>query len=217
MGTRTHRAPRCPTCRMHLHACVCSTIPRLDLVTHVELIMHRRERDKPTATGELAVRCLVHGRVHVHGHEDAPVDLRGLDTEGRRLLLLFPSDDARVLTPELIAEDPRPVTLVVPDGSWRQASRIARRVPGLEGATHVVLAPDAPSTYQLRRETRPGGLATFEAIARALGVLEGAEVRAELELLFDRVVGAVLASRQPPGGGGSHERSARGGRGPGGG
>lgn len=183
---------------MHVHACLCAGLPRLALRTRVELVMHRRERGKPTATGELALACLVHGAVHVQGLPEAPADLAHLDTVSRRLLVLFPSEEARPLTPELLDEDPRPVTLVVPDGSWRQASRIARRVPGLEGAERVTLPAGPPTTYRLRREPKEGGLATAEAIARALGVIEGAEVQEALEAVFDRQVTACLDARQPP-------------------
>jgi len=39
------------------------------------------------------------------------------------------------------------------------------------------------------------GLATFEAIARAIGVLESADAQARLEAAFARVVAITLASR----------------------
>jgi DTW domain-containing protein YfiP len=47
----------------------------------------------------------------------------------------------------------------------------------------------------LRRHTDPRFLATFEAIARALGVLESAAVQARLEHVFHLMVERTLASR----------------------
>jgi hypothetical protein len=41
----------------------------------------------------------------------------------------------------------------------------------------------------------PGGLATLEAIARALGVLESSAVQQQLEALFERMVAATLSTR----------------------
>lgn len=175
--------------------CLCAEIPRLDLATRVVLIMHHREVSRTTATGPLALRALANGELHVHGARDAALDLTSLHGQGRRVLLLFPSDDARPLTPELLAADRRPVTLVVPDGNWRQASRAAKRIPGLEQAERVALVEGAPSRYRLRREPREGGLATFEAIARALGILESAEVQARLEDLFSLMVERTLDTR----------------------
>ena len=59
-----------------------------------------------------------------------------------------------------------------------------------------VSLPDGPETaYHLRRETKDGGLATAEAIARAFGVLEGPEVQRELERVFRLMVERTLFSR----------------------
>jgi DTW domain-containing protein YfiP len=184
---------------VHAHLCICAHIPRFDLETHVALVIHHRERGKPTATGELALACLANHSLHERGLSDAPVDLRPLASADRRLLVLFPGPDARVLGADLVAEDPRPVTLVVPDGSWRQASKMARRVPGLDAATPVVLPPGPRTRYRLRRERRPEGLATFEAIARALGILEGEHVQRGMEALFELKVARTLWTRQPTG------------------
>ncbi|MEY4582223.1 MAG: hypothetical protein RL701_6926, partial [Pseudomonadota bacterium] len=183
---------------MHIPLCICAQIPTLDVTTQIVLVMHHREVSKTTASGPLAMRALKNSRLYVHGERDAPLDLSTLHTPERRLLLLFPSEDAQPLTRELLASDPRPVTLVVPDGNWRQASRAARRIPGLERAERVGLVAGPPSQYGLRHEPRAGGLATFEAIARALGVLESAEVQAQLEALFATMVQVTLSTRGVP-------------------
>jgi tRNA pseudouridine65 synthase len=183
---------------MQLALCLCEELPRLELATRVVLIMHQREVRRTTATGPLALRALANGQLHVHGTRGAPLDLRALHGDGRRVLLLVPGDGARPLTPELLAEDRRPVSLVVPDGSWRQATRAARRIPGLADAEPVTLVDGGPSRYRLRREPKAGGLATFEAIARALGVLESVDVQAQLEDLFSRMVERTLSTRGVP-------------------
>ena len=198
MGQRSKRAPRCGACRMHCELCLCAELPRLELLTRVVLIMHHRELSKTTATGPLALLALAGARLCVHGEQGTPLDLRAEHEPARRVMLLFPREDAKLLTPELLAQDRRPVTLLVPDGNWRQASRAARRIPGMAEAECVVLAPGPPTRYRLRHEPKPGGLATFEAIARALGVLESAAAQQQLEALFDRMVSATLSTRAQP-------------------
>lgn len=183
---------------MHLALCLCAQIPQLDLVTRVVLIMHHREVSKTTATGPLALRALKGSSLCVHGEPGNVLDLSAEHVSERRVLLLFPRDDAKLLTPALLAEDARPVTLLVPDGNWRQASRAARRIPGLAQAECVVLSGGAPTRYRLRHEPKTDGLATFEAIARALGVLESAAVQQQLEALFERMVAATLSTRAQP-------------------
>jgi DTW domain-containing protein YfiP len=180
---------------MHVAHCICAAAPRLSLATRIVLVMHRREVAKPTATGPLALMTLVNSELRVHGHQDRPVDLTDLHDGAHRLVALYPSDDARPLGPHFADGDPRPITVIVPDGSWRQASKAVRRLPGLEHAEHVTLPPGPPTRYRLRREPKEGGLATFEAIARVLGFLESPAVQLELEAFFEKMVEATLATR----------------------
>lgn len=195
MGHRSKRAIRCERCRMHEENCICAHIPHLATRTRLCLVMHCREVKKTTATGPLALVALANSEVHEHGTAQRPLDLTFLHEPGRRVLVLFPSDDARALTPELVREDPRPVTLVVPDGNWRQATRIPQRVPGLIEAERITLSGGGPTGWGIRRETRSGGLATFEAIARAFGVLESPDVQRQLESVFERMVKTTIAQR----------------------
>lgn len=175
-------------------------MPVLSLSTRVALVMHCREQKKPTATGPLALSMLSNSELHLHGVPDHPLDLNGLFASARRVLLLYPSRDASPLDAwcaqrqqDLLEggkreEAARAVTLVVPDGNWRQAGRAAKRIPGLERAERVTL-PEGPITgWGMRKETKEGGLATFEAIARALGFLEGPEVQQVLEAFFETCI-----------------------------
>lgn len=192
MGSRKKRHERCSRCRLHIELCLCASLPRISIGTRVVLVTHHREVPKSTNTGRLALLALDDCRLHIRGLLDQPADLSGISEPGRRLWLLFPREDAVVLTPELVDGDPRPVTLIVPDGTWGQTRRAVRREPDLAAATAVVLPPGRPSRYRLRREPLPGGLATAEAIARALGVIEGAEVQSQLEDLFETMVERTL-------------------------
>ncbi len=195
MGRRSKRADRCPRCRMHVGLCICDAMDPIATRTRLALIIHRREVWKSTNTGRIGLLALSNAQVFVRGDADAPADLAPLGDPSRRLLLLFPREDAVVLTPELVAADPRPVTLAVPDGSWTQARRCARREAVLAGAP-AVLPPDVgPTRYRLRHEHVEGGLGTGEAIARAFAVLEGAEVGEAIQRLFDLQVARTLATR----------------------
>ncbi len=180
---------------MLIELCVCPLIPDLDLATRVAIVTHRREWRKTTATAPLARLALRNCEVRVRGHRDHPFDARDLAVVEWQALLLFPGEDAALLTPERVAADSRPVLLVVPDGSWRQATRIARRDPVLAGLPRVRLPAGVPSRYRIRHQPRANGLCTLEAIARALRIIEGDRVGKDLELLLDAVVERTLASR----------------------
>jgi DTW domain-containing protein YfiP len=174
-------------------------MPSYALATRLVLVMHRREVEKPTATGPLALEALPNSELRIHGHEDRPLDFSDLNVGERRTLLLFPGDGVPVLSRELLARDSRPVTLVVPDGSWRQAAKMGRRLPGLAHAEMVRLPEGVQTAWGIRRESQAGGLATFEAIARALGIIESSAVQSGLETLFHLMVERTLLTRGTPG------------------
>jgi len=157
--------------------------------------MHHREWAKPTATGPLALAVLSNSELRIQGYQEQPLNLQDLNSEQRRTLLLYPGDEARILSRALLAEDPKPVNLVVPDGNWRQAARMGRRLPGLEHATLVRLPEGAKTGWGIRKECHPEGLATFEAIARALGIIDSAEVQESMEALFSLMVERTLQAR----------------------
>lgn len=192
---RAGRFPRCQDCAMHLNLCLCQGLERLPTRTRVVLICHRRELQKSTNTGRLLTLILKKAEIRVRGVKDQIVDCRDLDSSKTRLALLYPSQDATVLNAEWMALDPRPVTLIVPDGNWRQARKVARRVPGLERCEAVKLKPGPPSKYRLRHHVDPSKLATYEAVTRALAVLEQGAVKEPMDALFDRMVERTLWTR----------------------
>ena len=181
---------RCPACRLHRSMCLCALIPRVLTRTRVVLVMHQLELNKPTNTGRLALRCLPNSEVLVRGlpHPGvAPAEAPSLAAA----VVLFPHADAQPL--ERWRSSPVPVTLIVPDGTWRQAARARRRVPGLAELPCARLPVNAPaSSYRLRQATRPGRLSTLEAIARALGILEGPAVEEALSHIHRVMVDRTL-------------------------
>jgi DTW domain-containing protein len=169
--------------------CICALVPTLQTRTRLALVVHYREARKPTNTGLLAARALANSRVDVVGDRDRPLALPIIEV-GKRGALLFPADDAQPIG------DVRPDVLVVPDGNWRQAGKLRTRVPGLAELPCVRLPDDTPATrYRLRAEPRTGGLATIEAIAYALRVLEGPASCDALLAIFDAMVNATLRAR----------------------
>jgi DTW domain-containing protein YfiP len=181
---------------MHLGLCICELVPTLTSKNRLCLVVHYREERKTTNTGGLACRAMpgseriVHG---VKGNATLPPWPGQRDTEFARNLVLYPCDEAEVLSPDDAAEGP--VRLVVPDGNWRQAAKMARRVPWMAALPKVCLPPGQDTRSRLRLESKRDGLATLEAIARAFGILEGHEVQDALEEVFRIMVDRTLYSR----------------------
>lgn len=192
MTRRGNGALRCRGCRLHLSLCLCALIPRLRTRTGLVLYIHRFEERKPTNTGLLAAACLTRSEVRYRGGRDDASAPFTCDDDSEPLVL-FPYEGA---TP-LDRWKPRKasVTLVVPDGNWRQASKMYKRIPGLLGLPCVSLPEGAPSTYRLRAEAHDAGLSTLEAIARAFGILESVEVQHALEGVLLAMVERTLWAR----------------------
>lgn len=173
-GARTRRIERCPDCWLHLPSCLCAELPRLATATRLVLVMHHVELRRSSNTGRLAALALG-AEVRVRGLPGEPARILNASSAdaqpaGRRFLL-FPAENSRDLT----SDDARggPITLVVPDGSWKQASRAAKRDELAAGAEPVRLPPGPPGRYRLRHAPSDHALCTCEAIARAMAILEG--------------------------------------------
>ena len=194
MPRRILSEARCEQCFLRREYCYCAEIPRLELKTRVSLIMHWTEFKATTNTGRWVRLALPNSETRLRGEKDRLVDLNGLWDETRQPLFLFPQENSPVLG--TIQYD-RPVTLIVPDGTWRQAAKVWRREPILRAVPCVRLPEGLPSRYRLRRAPQPHCLSTLEAIARALGILEGKAIETALLRVFDDMVARTLITRSP--------------------
>lgn len=192
---RARSTPRCPRCALHQPICLCDTVTPLTTRARVVVVMHFKEAQKQSNTGRLASLCLPSAEVRLRADRERPLDLSDLSDPARRAALLYPDPDAPVLDAAWAAADPRPVTLVVPDGNWRQTVKTCKREPALAALPRVRLAPGPPSRYRLRTHPDPARISTLEAIARALGALEGPAVQASLERTLEVFVERTLWSR----------------------
>lgn len=191
----TREKPRCPKCLMTRELCICGLAPRLELETRVGLIMHVSERCRTSNTGRLVPLALSNSCICLRGDRSGPTESSGLVPPGHRGLVLYPSSDSVVLDGEFTKSLDGPAALIVLDGSWSQAARMARREPSLRALPRVKLPPGPPSSYRLRAQQDPARVCTFEAVARALGVLEGPDVQAALERFFRVMVDRMLWAR----------------------
>jgi DTW domain-containing protein YfiP len=182
---------RCTECLLKQPLCLCDDIKAFDNPTPVTIIMHRREVYRPSGTSRLARLALKNCDVYLRGHVDNPLDLEALFPDPESCLFMNLSDRAAVLDASLVER--RAFTrLVVPDGSWRQARKMGRREPVLKRMQWVRLPDGLVSNYRLRRQPVSGGVATIEAIAMALGILDGPAGEQHLNDALDLLVTRTL-------------------------
>lgn len=202
---RGRMAPRCGACGLLEPLCLCGLREPVVTSTQVIAILHPLEARKPTSTSRLLPLALGRGACRIHGERGvAPNDTRDLVTPTHQTWILFPSEDAIEIDAELLAADARPIRLVVPDGTWSQGGKLARRMREITRPSLpcVKLSGVPPSRYRLRRTERTHGLCTYEAAVEVLARVEGEAVREPLlewlEVFVDRTLwsrGALPASK----------------------
>lgn len=185
----------CPGCFLHLELCLCSLVPSLKLKTRLNLVIHHREMKRTSNTGQLAIKALVNSKLHIRGVKEQALQLDNILKDEFETLLLYPSDDAVLLTPEYVKSITKPVQIIVPDGNWRQASKVHTRHKELSEVKRVKVARVGVDPYHLRQESTDNGMATLQAIAYAFGALEGQEVQDRLLELYERKLVRTLIGR----------------------
>ncbi|MGY4534762.1 DTW domain-containing protein YfiP [Pseudomonas sp. TE3786] len=175
--------PLCSRCCRPLSHCLCALIPSLNSRTRVLILQHPSEVKHALNTARLAALGLVNAELCVGERFD---ELEGLlQRPGYRSCLLFPGEGATVLdsTPSDL-----PLQLVVPDGTWRKASKLLHVNPLLAALPRVSLPAGGRSRYRLRKAPMEGALSTIEAIVQALEIVEAPSAFGELLRPFEALI-----------------------------
>jgi DTW domain-containing protein YfiP len=190
----------CWRCRRPTRVCYCASVQAIVTRTRVVILQHPRESDVPINTARIAELSLSNSTLHVGLDFAADRGLQAaLQNSEAPPILLYPSEGALDL-----ARDPPtgPVTLVVIDGTWWQASKLFKLNPFLRDLPRYGLSPAAESRYRIRREPAAHCLSTIEALASALGVLEGKpnglpELLAPFEAMVETQLEFVVRENKP--------------------
>lgn len=186
---------RCPRCHLHLAHCFCPWLPEppwtLPGGRELVVVRHWKEARKPTSTGVLAATALQPSRVLDYGDWDRPWQPEALPLDGAALL--FPGNDDCPSEP--LSPENAPQRLIVIDGTWPQARRMARRVPGFKSLPRREIHQPARPVPRLRTPHADWARATIEAIADAVAVLGDPELGERLHRLHGLFVQATLHQR----------------------
>ena len=166
---------RCRGCGLIPRLCLCAEVRRVDNAVEVLIVRHYRERRLGSNSARLALLALSRASIQDWGLVEPPeLDLSG---------------DTWVLAPDGGSIPERmPERIVAMDGSWRQARKMLRRVPGIAGLPRISLA--AVPRARMRAQHLDNGMATAEAIAaalEALGDVGGPELAAAYALQVERM------------------------------
>ncbi len=192
---RDTRIKRCPSCMVHQDNCYCEQITPIELKTKLSLLLFKKEIFLPSNTALVTEKSLTNFEKHLRGFQDKQLSENFIDEKKYQPLYLFPTEDANELTPELLCSFSKPINLIVPDGTWRQAKKVHRREPLLSHIPRVKITPNQKSIYPLRRQKYEYGLCTHEAISYALGIIESPSIQNSLMNNLKVFINAHLKNR----------------------
>ncbi len=162
----------CLSCLRPKRVCWCDSITRVQSQTRVVFLQHPREARVPISTCRMAHHSLPNSEMHI-----------GLGVTGNPQLericampdtaVLFPSDNAV----DVSCIDVPPQHLVVVDGTWSNAKKIVEKCPVLSKLPRLTFRPERPGAYRIRKEPAEHCLATIEAVAYVLELIERAPGR----------------------------------------
>ncbi len=185
----------CLKCHLHKSRCLCDLIQPVELETRLTLVIHRLELKRSSNTGRLALLALKNSEMRVRGVTGEVLEFSDLQNNNYHNLILYPSEKAMELSSEYLSHIKKPVNLIVPDGNWRQASKVCTRYEELKAIPKVKMSLKNKSTHFLRKETTPYGMATLQAIAQAFGVIEGEVVKEQLLMIYQEKLERTLEGR----------------------
>jgi DTW domain-containing protein YfiP len=168
---------------------VCAALATVANRVFVLILRHPRERHAPLATAEIAGAQLQNSRVVTGLSWSGLKRILGREVDVRRWGVLYLGAVHRLPRPSacLLAVDKAGAPLpdqaaalagiegiVALDGNWSHAKALWWRNPWLLKLRRLVVDPPAPGAFgKARREPRRLAVSTLEAVAYALGDLEG--------------------------------------------
>lgn len=178
---------RCSRCQLPPRWCVCPAHRDVTTPLQIDVLMHHRERYRPSSTGNLIKRIVPRSRQHDYRRERRMTagDVR---VAGRELWVLHPHG---LPAPTDVA--PERIQVLLLDGSWREASAMAQEVSGWGRLVSLPMAGE--SRYWLRSQADERRFSTVEALLFLLDRLGLTKAYETLRLQFELHVYASLRSR----------------------
>jgi len=169
---------RCERCRLPPRWCICEGLRLIESEMKVDVLIHDREAMKPTSTGHMIKRVIKDAGLHVY-QPGRNLTKSSVILPDRELWILHPNGED--LPP---AQPPSRVQVLLLDGSWKQATDMAKAVAGWGRKVRLPMVGE--SRYWLRNQQGPGQFSTAEALLflmKALGMTETWEAfRLQFEL-----------------------------------
>lgn len=164
---RGSQITRCDQCLQAKAYCLCTWQLYLQSSIDFILLMHPKEPYKTSNTGRLIAAMFPDNtEAFMWSRTDLPARFFDmLEDSNRHPVLLYPPNDSQ-LAPTNIVPSKKKTTVIILDGTWKQAARMAKLSPYLQNIPRVSLDINGVQSFDyLRQSQHKAQLSTAQAAA----------------------------------------------------
>ena len=167
----------CPHCHYPKRTCLCEHIRIIQTALQVIIIQHPKEATHAKNTAKLVALSIPSTRI-IHANDSQAMHALATSCDAASTLLVYPCETSQSI--EALSKSNRKEisTIVLIDGSWKQAFGIVKQNPWLQALRAVHFSNAPYSDYVIRHTSLAHALSTLEATAYSLSVLEQKDLSA---------------------------------------
>jgi DTW domain-containing protein YfiP len=189
----------CYRCYFHSGQCFCDELVEVPTNIRFTIIMHHREYHLSSNTGRLARNTLPNCKIILRGLEGESINWNEVINKNEDTYILYPSPDSIEATPHnlLSKNSNKKIHIIVPDGSWKQASKVYKREAALKNIPCIKLPEkNYISNYHLRKAPQENYLCTYEAMSKVVEELESHDFSAMMQKNLEILVNVSFKNRK---------------------
>ncbi|TKB02592.1 DTW domain-containing protein [Alteromonas portus] len=165
----------CEHCEYPLKTCICAHINTVSTALDIVIIQHEKEALHAKNTARLVSLCIPSTRI-ILANDEASMKSFSEQCVPRHSVLVYPNEGSKPIENVDPKTRSEVKTLILIDGSWKQAFGLVKKNPWLSDLQALHFASAPPSNYAIRHTTLNNALSTLEATAYALQCLENIDV-----------------------------------------
>ena len=196
---RGSKLTRCESCLLSEHLCICDGVQSAQCDIAVCLLMYHNESFKPSNTGRLIADIVPDNYAFRWDRtEPDPALLELLTNTSYQPIVIFPEDNMpkeRVISSVSRVSGKKPLFIFL-DGTWREAKKMIRKSPYLDGFPILSISPEKVSEYYLRVAAFEHQLGTAEVAIMVLEMAEERDAAKKLERHFVDFRNAYLKGKR---------------------
>ncbi|MEO2268036.1 tRNA-uridine aminocarboxypropyltransferase [Pseudoalteromonas sp. YIC-656] len=196
---RGSKLSRCESCLLAESLCICDGVEQAQCESAVCMLMYHNESFKPSNTGRLIADIVPDNYAFRWDRTDPDEALLALIANpDYQPFVVFPSEGIeplRVCTSVERHDGKKPLFIFL-DGTWREAKKMIRKSPYLDGLPVLSIAPERLSDYRLRVAPHAHQLGTAEVAIMVLALAGEHQAALKLEEHFIAFRGAYLKGKR---------------------